>query len=179
MLNIANIINESIVDGDGLRLVIFEQGCSHNCKGCHNPETHSFKENKLYSVSDLIDIIKTNPLLDGVTLSGGDPFFQAKENIELIKEIKKLGLDVWAYTGFVWEDFMNYMKDKSQPSNTNIKITDAMIEMLSLCDVIVEGKFIEALKTLDKNFVGSSNQRLIDIKKSLDSNNIILYEIGV
>lgn len=166
MLNVAGIVNDSIVDGDGYRATIFEQGCSHNCAFCQNPDTHSFDVKKEYSVEQLIDIISSNKLLDGVTLSGGDPFFQAKENIALINEIHKLGLNVWAYTGFVWEQFYDFKYKAIQHKGLCI-VTGDMIDMLEICDVIVDGKFNNINKTLNINYIGSSNQRIIDVKKSL------------
>lgn len=167
MLNIAGLVDDSIVDGDGLRFTIFEQGCTHNCKGCHNPETHKFIEKKLYDIDDIFDKIMENPLLDGITLSGGDPFFQAKENIKLMHRIKtETNLTTWAYTGYTWEEFFNYMLKNEQPKHKS-QITDDMIEMLKLCDVIVDGKYEESLKTLDSTYIGSSNQRIIDVQNSM------------
>lgn len=167
MINVAGLIGESYVDGEGVRFTIFEQGCTHNCKGCHNPETHSFNLNKPYKIEDLFNKICENPLLDGVTFSGGDPFFQAKNNIRLITEIKeKTTLNIWAYTGYSWEDFFNYKIKGEQPKGKS-PINSDMISMLELCDVIVDGRFIEKLRTLDSSYVGSSNQRIIDVQKSL------------
>lgn len=180
MINVAGLIEESYVDGEGVRFTIFEQGCLHNCKGCHNPETHNFINKKLYKAEDLLDLIIENPILDGVTLSGGDPFFQAEENITLIDMIKsKTDLNIWAYTGYSWEDFINFKLKGEQPKHKS-PINYKMIEMLEKCDVIVDGRYIESLRTLDSTYIGSSNQRLIDVKKSLKSNNIevpVLYLI--
>lgn len=167
MINVAGLVDDSFVDGDGIRFTIFEQGCTHNCKGCHNPETHKFVDKKLYTVDELFNKITENPLLDGVTFSGGDPFFQAKENIELISKIKeKTDLTVWAYTGYTWEEFFNYELFKEQPKLKS-PINQYMIDMLKLCDVIVDGKYDENCKTLDCTYVGSSNQRIINVQNSL------------
>lgn len=167
MINVAGLVEESFVDGEGVRFTIFEQGCMHNCKGCHNPETHKFIEKKLYTSDELFDLIAENPLLDGVTFSGGDPFFQAKENISLINKIQEeTDLSIWAYTGYTWEEFFNYCSYNEQPKD-KAPINEFMLIMLEMCDVIVDGKFEESLRTLDKTYTGSSNQRIIDVKKSL------------
>lgn len=178
MINIAGIVKESIVDGDGIRFVIFEQGCCHNCKGCHNPETHSFYKNKEYSINEIIEMVKENPIIDGVTLSGGDPFFQADKNLELIRKLKELNYNIWVYTGYTWEDFDYYTKNNIEPPNVP-KMNNKMIDMLKLCDVLVDGKFKLELKTLNDRFIGSSNQRVINIQESLKRDTIVLYEAEV
>lgn len=163
-INVFNIV-ESYVDGEGIRLAIFEQGCLHNCEGCHNPDTHSFNKNKEYTVKEILDIIGSNPILDGITLSGGDPFFQAKENICLIRAIRHYypKLNIWAYTGFTWEQF-NYFRDGNYKGN--IEITDEMIKLLKMLDYVVDGRFVLKLRTLEKSYMGSTNQRIINVKKS-------------
>lgn len=105
-IRIAGIEDESIVDGPGIRMVIFTQGCNHNCIGCHNPESHSFHGGELIDVEDILNMIKENPLLDGITLSGGEPFEQALECSILAKEVKKLGLNVITYTGYTFEEIL-------------------------------------------------------------------------
>ena len=110
-LRVAGIQKESIVDGEGYRYAIFTQGCNHQCKGCQNQETWDFNGGKLYSKSELEEVVKdieSNPMLDGITLSGGDPFYQADACAELIKSIKSKREDitVWAYTGFTWEELI-------------------------------------------------------------------------
>ncbi|MDF2524364.1 MAG: nrdG, partial [Clostridiales bacterium] len=102
-LRISGIIKESIVDGPGIRLVIFAQGCRHHCPGCHNPETHSFEGGQLITIAEILGMMKRNPLLDGITLSGGDPFEQAAEFAELARETRKAGLNVVTYTGYTYE----------------------------------------------------------------------------
>ena len=108
MIRVASIEKESTLDGEGWRYVIFTQGCSHNCKGCHNPQTHSFDGGELMDDSTLLSDILSNPLLDGITLSGGDPFFQAKQLIDLCKSIVDNGLNIWAYTGFIFDEFIKF-----------------------------------------------------------------------
>lgn len=152
MLRISGIVNESIVDGPGIRLVIFAQGCKHNCLGCHNPDTHHFNGGTLMEHADIIDIIKKNPLLDGVTFSGGDPFEQALSFAILGEEIKKLGLNIITYTGYKYEDIL----ESNQPG---------WKELLDTTDYLMDGPFELDNKSLELRFRGSSNQRIIDVKK--------------
>ena len=173
MIRIASIEPESTIDGEGWRYVIFTQGCNHNCLGCHNPQTHDFNSGKLVSDSELISQIQENPLLDGITLSGGDPFFQAENLINLVKQCRCLGLTVWAYTGFIFEDFLNF-KNKCK---TDARVNKSMLNLLNYIDVVVDGRFILEQRTLDSKYIGSKNQRIIDVKKSLKNNKIILYNL--
>lgn len=147
-----NLLTDSIVDGEGLRAVIWTQGCSHNCKGCHNPKTHDFKKGVEKDVEEVIEMIKKLELQDGITLSGGDPFFQAKACTEIAREAKDQGLNVWAYTGFLFEDLIK---------------NEEMKKLLEQIDVLVDGKFELENKSLNLMFRGSSNQRIINVKKSL------------
>lgn len=152
-IRIAGLVNDSIVDGPGFRLAVFTQGCPHNCEGCHNPETHDFNGGSVKDTAEIIKMMNDNPLLDGITLSGGDPFCQPAPCIELAKAARKLGLNVWAYSGWTYEEIM----------------ADAdMAALVKELDVLIDGPFILAQRTLDKRFMGSKNQRAIDIKKSLE-----------
>ena len=151
-LRISGIINDSIVDGPGLRLTVFTQGCLHNCPGCHNPQTHDINGGYFIDTAEIVDKIKANPLLQGVTLSGGDPFLQAKSLYELMESIKQLRLNTIIYTGFLWEELME---------NADFK------KLALMADYVIDGKFIEKYKTLDIAFVGSSNQRIIDVKQTI------------
>ena len=151
-LRIAGIEEESIVDGPGIRMVIFTQGCNHNCIGCHNPETHSFDGGKLIDIEDIIDMVKENSLLDGITLSGGDPFEQALECSILARKIKELGLNVVTYSGYTFEEIL---------AKENFR------ELLLQTDILIDGKFDISKKTLMEQFRGSKNQRIIDVKKHL------------
>ena len=153
-MNIAGIIGDSIVDGPGLRTTVFFQGCAHKCEGCHNPETHSFGTANEMSVERIIEKIKKNPLCRGVTLSGGDPVFQAKEAKELCKVLKKQGYEVALYTGFTWEELLTE------------KNADRL-ELLRNVDILIDGRFEIAKRTLELKFRGSSNQRIIESKKSM------------
>lgn len=149
------LLTDSIVDGEGLRAVLWTQGCSHNCKGCHNPETHSFEKGVLVDVEDIKSLIKELVLQDGITLSGGDPFFQPEAIKEIAKFAKQQGLTVWAYTGFTFEELVKYEKTK---------------DALKYIDVLVDGKFEIENRTLSLKFRGSTNQRIIDVKRSLKDN---------
>ena len=153
-----NILTDSIVDGEGLRAVIWTQGCSHNCKGCHNPETHDFNKGFLKDVEALKQELKELTLIDGITLSGGDPFFQSEASKEIAKYAKELGLSVWAYTGFIFEDLIKNKKTK---------------ELLEHIDVLVDGKFEIENKSLNIKFRGSTNQRIINVPKSLKTGKVV------
>lgn len=165
-IRLASTIQEdSIVDGEGLRAIIWTQGCPHNCLGCHNPQTHDFDSGFLKKVDDLKKDIKELELVDGITLSGGEPFAQAKACAEIAKFSKKLGLNVWSYTGYTFEQLL-----KMAVTNEDI------LSLLENIDVLVDGKFMLELKTYDSTFRGSSNQRIIDVKKSLATKKAILVE---
>lgn len=142
-LKIQGIIKQSSVDGEGIRYVIFCQGCPHHCKGCHNPETWNPDKGYFIETDDILEEIKDDPLLDGVTFSGGEPFLQQESLIDLAKKIKNLGLDIWCYTGYEYEE-----------------VKDSPLIKSGLIDVLVDGKFIQELRTLG-GFKGSSNQRII------------------
>lgn len=157
------ITYDSIVDGPGLRMVIWTQGCIHNCDGCHNPQTHALDAGYELDHEELIQQLKESRLQKGITLSGGDPFLQAKALIPVAAEAKKLGLDVWAYTGFCWEFLMH----PNNPSHIE------HFELLQYVDTLVDGRFMKEKKSVDLTFRGSSNQRIIDVQKSLKEKVII------
>lgn len=143
-IRLNSIIKESTVDGIGIRYVIFVQGCEHHCKGCHNPESWLLTKGYLDDTSNILAEISKDKLLDGVTFSGGEPFLQQEPLTELAKEIHKLGLNIWCYTGFLYED----IKDTELAKNV---------------DAIVDGKF-EIDKLTRTGFKGSTNQRIIEVK---------------
>ncbi len=153
-IRVAGIIQESIVDGPGIRLVVFTQGCRHNCKGCHNPQTHDFSGGYEISIDEILNILKSNPLLDGITLSGGDPFEQPDSCCYLAEKVRELGLNVVTYTGYTYE---NLLKKKE------------FINLLLNTDILIDGKFELSEKDLTIPFRGSRNQRIIDVKRSLES----------
>ena len=154
-LRIAGTVNDSIVDGPGIRFTIFTQGCPHNCEGCHNPQTHDFSGGTLVDTDELLEKIKGNPLLDGVTFSGGEPFCQAHVLAELGKEIESLGMDVITYTGYTFEKLY---ENRDQ---------NGWGELLSVTDYLIDGPFILDKKDWEIKFRGSSNQRYIDCQESL------------
>lgn len=159
-IRINDYITDSIVDGPGLRLAIFCQGCKHNCPGCHNPETHDIAGGNLIETAELIAILDKNPLLSGITLSGGEPILQAAACAEMALAAKNRNKNVWLYSGFMLEELH--------------KQNDEAIELLlSLTDVLVDGKFILSERSLDLQYRGSHNQRLIDIQKSTPDKIII------
>lgn len=155
-IRIAGIIRESIVDGPGIRFVVFSQGCIHKCKGCHNPSTFDVNGGYETTIDNIISEIKKNPLLSGVTFSGGDPFLQPKQFSELAKEVHKLSLNVITYTGYTIEQLINGIDE-----NPYWK------ELLLQTDTLVDGPFVLEKKSLMLRFRGSTNQRIIDPKESL------------
>lgn len=172
---VADIVKDSIVDGEGYRYVIFFQGCNHNCYGCHNPQTHSFDGGIELCDNDILtDLEKCNKagLMD-ITLSGGDPFFQAGSILSLVKKLKEKDYNIWAYTGFTFDEFLNFINKKG----CDKRITADMIELLNYIDVVVDGPFILSKRSVETEFTGSTNQRLVDVHKSLLENKVVLYEI--
>ncbi|MCM1329660.1 MAG: anaerobic ribonucleoside-triphosphate reductase activating protein [Ruminococcus sp.] len=165
-LKIAGTVNDSIVDGPGFRFTVFVQGCPHRCEGCHNPQTHDFEGGEEVSLESLLEKIKGNPLLDGVTFSGGEPFCQAERLYTLGTEVKKLGLNVVTYTGYTFE----YLTEKASPENF-------YGELLSVTDYLVDGRFELDKRDILLKFRGSSNQRIIDVKRSLAEKRVVETEI--
>ena len=152
---LAGVVNDSIVDGPGLRLAVFAQGCPHHCPGCHNPQSHDFDGGEWGDTDEILRIAEDNCLLDGITLTGGEPFCQPEACAELARGAHELGLNVWVYTGYLFENLLNG--------------TDAQRELLKNADVLVDGPFLIAQKSMDVRFRGSKNQRLIDVQKSLNA----------
>lgn len=163
-LRIAGVVKESIVDGPGIRYTIFTQGCPHNCPECHNPQTHDMSKGSLVSIDKIVEDISKNPLLKGVTISGGEPFLQAKQVATLLSKLDRDKLNVIVYTGFEYEKLLNNANDENKYKN-----------LLQNCDILIDGKFNIELKSNTVAFRGSTNQRAIDIKESLESGNIISY----
>lgn len=151
-----DIQKDSIVDGEGLRTVIWTQGCSHNCFGCHNPDTHDFNNGIKVNIEDLKTKIDDLEMQDGITFSGGDPMFQAKACSEIAEYAKSKKLNVWCYTGFTFEELLKMCK-----TNEYIR------KFLNNIDVLIDGKFILEQKSLNVLYRGSKNQRIINVKRSL------------
>lgn len=152
-IDVCGIEPESIVDGPGFRYVVFVQGCPHHCPGCHNPQSHAFGVGTKRTVDELIDEMRENPLLTGVTLSGGEPFCQAEPLCELAQRVRTMGKTVFAYSGYTLEQLLE--KGQREP---------AVRRLLGLVDTLVDGPYIEAERDLELQFRGSRNQRIIDLK---------------
>lgn len=165
-IRIAGTANDSIVDGPGIRFTIFTQGCPHRCPGCHNLHTHDFDGGFLTDIEELLAKIQSNPLLDGVTFSGGEPFAQAEPLYRLGIWLQKKGYNIITYTGYTFEhllknaDSLNYYK-----------------ELLSVTDYLVDGRFEEEKKSYLLRFKGSENQRILDCKQSLEQGKAIETEL--
>lgn len=157
-IRIADIVHDSIVDGRGIRMTIFTQGCPHHCAGCHNPHTHDPSGGREVNVTEIIDLMRSNPLLDGITFSGGEPFEQIEAVKQLAHEAHRLRLDVWCYTGWTWEAIM------LDPHKRGL---------LAYIDVLVDGRFILAQRSLELKWRGSKNQRVIDVSESLFNNRVV------
>lgn len=162
-MRIANSISDSIVDGPGLRFTVFTQGCPHHCPGCHNPNTHHPHGGQDVTVEELAKKLAANPLIDGLTLSGGDPFVQGEDCAALAQIAHRMGLNVWTYTGYTYEELLAM----GQPGH---------LALLDETDVLVDGPFVLSLKSHTVKFRGSSNQRLIDVKKSRAAGRTILWQ---
>lgn len=148
---------DSILDGEGIRTVIWTQGCSHHCYGCHNPQTHDFAGGYEEDIDAIKEQLANLEYQDGITLSGGDPLFQIDAVLEIAKYAKSIGLNVWCYTGFTFEKLLEMCE-----KNKNL------LELLNYIDVLVDGPFILEQKSYDVIFRGSKNQRILDVKKSLE-----------
>ena len=153
MLNLSGIVGDSIVDGPGIRTTFFCQGCPHHCEGCHNPETWEFGCGTDMETEDMVAIVKSNPLCRGVTFSGGEPFAQAEGYWELAQALKKEGYEVASYSGFTFEQLLQG--------------TPAQRKLLEAIDVLIDGPYIRAERSLELVFRGSKNQRILDVPKSL------------
>ena len=157
-MRIAGLVQDSIVDGPGMRFTVFTQGCCHGCEGCHNPETHDKNGGTERSVDEIIKIMLSNPMTDGLTLSGGEPFLQAADCAAIARAAHGAGLNVWAYSGFTFEQLF----ERAQSD-------EGVYALLRETDVLVDGKFVLAQRSLSIPWRGSKNQRLIDVPASLSS----------
>ncbi len=162
-MRIASYVHDSIVDGPGLRLTVFVQGCPHRCPGCHNPQTHDFAGGKALSVAELVRQMDENPLLDGLTLSGGEPFAQAEDCAALARAARERGLNVWCYSGWTLEELLRDQRP-------------GVRELLELTDVLVDGPFLLEERSLTLKWRGSANQRVLDLPKSLAAGEAVLWD---
>lgn len=165
LIRLAGIAENSLVNGKGLRKVFFSQGCSHHCEGCFNQHTWEFTGGRMFDMDELVQKVKDEPFLDGVTFSGGDPFQQADKFAYLAKKLHEANINIWAYTGYTFEELM-----KLAQTNPHIK------QMINNVDVIVDGRFMKDKMSENLKYCGSSNQRVIDVKSSLNENKIILFK---
>lgn len=155
-LTIAGVVKESIVDGRGIRYTVFTQGCPHHCPGCHNPQTWPFEGGEITTPQKLFEDFQKNPILKGITFSGGEPFCQPGPLAELARLVHGIGKDVTVFSGYTYEQLM----ERNDPQ---------VDELLRETDVLIDGPFLEAEKNLELTFRGSENQRLIDLKKTRET----------
>lgn len=165
MVNIVGINFESIVDGDGVRITVFFSGCKHNCEGCHNPSSHRFDVGKEFTEElqeEIICYAKSTPFISGITLSGGDPMFSAAQITPFVQKVRTEApdLNIWVYSGFTYEEII---ADKERA------------KLLSLCDVLVDGRFVIDQRDPTLSYKGSRNQRIIDISKTKSSGSIVFW----
>lgn len=160
-ISVLKIVEDTTVDGPGFRTSVYSAGCPNQCPGCHNPQSWDIANGHPMSTDDIMSVIESAPFSD-VTFSGGDPMYQPEGFTELAIKIKeRTGKNIWCYSGFTFEQ---------------IKATPRMATLLSHIDVLVDGRFVMALRDESLPFRGSSNQRIIDVPASLSSGNIVLYK---
>ncbi len=164
MLNLSGIVEDSIVDGPGIRLTVFSQGCPHHCPGCHNPETWPFDCGTPMSEERILQIARGNPLCRGVTFSGGEPFSQAEGFAKLAVLLKEAGYEVASYTGYTFEHLLTGSPEQRR--------------LLEAIDVLIDGPFLLAQRSLEIAFRGSRNQRILDVPKSLAAKEAVQITSG-
>lgn len=164
-IRLAGVVRESIVDGPGLRFTVFCQGCPHGCEGCHNPATHDFEGGYDCEISKIIAAVDENPLLDGVTFSGGEPMCQPEAFAALAEELKKRNLNIMVYTGYTYEELLKLAETRP-----------AVGKLLELTDYLVDGRFILAERDLTLPFRGSANQRILDMEQTRAAGKPVLAE---
>ena len=162
-MRICGLIQDSIVDGPGLRFVCFVQGCPHRCPGCHNPSSHDPGGGQELPVEEIARQLLSNPLTDGLTLSGGEPFAQPEPCLQLAQLAHAHRLTVWTYTGYTHDPLL-------------AQGTSAQLALLRETDVLVDGPFLQSQRTLSLPFRGSANQRLIQVPATLQSGTTVLWE---
>ena len=160
-LTIAGVVKESIVDGPGIRYTVFTQGCPHHCPSCHNPQTWAFEGGQPTTAQALFEDFQKDPILKGITFSGGEPFCQPEPLTELAKLVHGAGKDVTIFTGYTYEQLL----EKQDP---------AVDALLAQCDLLIDGPFVMAQRNLELRFRGSENQRLIDMKKTRQAGCVVL-----
>lgn len=178
-LRIAGIMRESIVDGPGIRFAVFCQGCPHACPGCHNPETHDFVGGYDKSIEEIIKEFDEDPLLTGITFSGGEPMCQPEAFAAIAKAVRKKNKTVTVFTGYKLEDLVAFAAggetDIIPPVRTQ-EGREAIKKLLVRTDVLIDGPFEISERDISLKYRGSKNQRVIDMKATLSKGEIILYE---
>ena len=164
MLDLSGIVQDSIVDGPGIRTTVFSQGCPHHCEGCHNPETWEFGCGTPMEEERILEIVRSNPLCRGVTFSGGEPFAQAEGFARLARLLKEKGYEVASYSGYTFEQLL--------------RGTPAQQGLLKTIDVLIDGPFVLAERSLELSFRGSRNQRILDVPKSLAAGKVVCLTAG-
>ena len=165
-VRLAGICYESLVNGPGLRRVLFAQGCTHNCSGCFNPSTHSFEGGQLMDMEHIVYDIKSNPMLRGITFSGGECWEQADKFAYIAENVKNPNFNIWCYTGYTFEYILKHQNERK-----------GWKDFLQNIDVLVDGKFDEEKKDTRIKFRGSHNQRIIDVKNSLSLGKVITLNL--
>lgn len=160
-LRISGIIDDSIVDGPGVRYVIFTQGCPHHCPGCHNPETHAFEGGTFITAEHVLNDLKNHKYIKGITFSGGEPMAQPEALAEFVGALKDAGYHVMIFSGYTFEEIQQDGQRK---------------KALERADILIDGRFILAEKSLEVKFRGSKNQRAIDVQKSLQENKVVCLD---
>ena len=164
-IRLYGLVTDSIVDGPGFRTAIFTQGCPYHCPGCHNPDSQPFEGGTVWTLDDVEKKFSNNPLLDGITLSGGEPAEQAAACAELARRAHAKGLNVWLYSGSTLEK----LNERAQ--------TDADLRaLLNEADVLVDGPFLLAERSLELDFCGSRNQRVINMIETRKTGSIVLWK---
>ena len=164
MLDLSGIVQDSIVDGPGIRTTVFSQGCPHHCEGCHNPETWEFGCGTPMEEERILEIVRSNPLCRRVTFSGGEPFAQAEGFARLARLLKEKGYEVASYSGYTFEQLL--------------RGTPAQQGLLKTIDVLIDGPFVLAERSLELSFRGSRNQRILDVPKSLAAGKVVCLTAG-
>lgn len=160
-ISILDILEDTTVDGPGFRTTVYCAGCPNRCPGCHNPQSWDISNGRMVDVDDILKVILADPFAD-VTFSGGDPMFQPEGFTALARAVKeRSGKNIWCYTGYLFEQLLQNPRQR---------------ELLEYIDVLVDGRFVEALKSDVLRFRGSSNQRIIDVAKSLQQGHAVILE---
>lgn len=173
-IRIAGIMKESIVDGPGIRLAVFCQGCPHSCEGCHNPQSHDFAGGYDMSISEILEEFDKNPLLSGITFSGGEPMCQPVPFAALSEAVKKRGKTVTIFSGYTFEELLE--RARGIKDELTFEERKATAYLLRTCDILIDGRFQLERRDLTLKYRGSDNQRVIDMNKSRKTGEICLYD---